>query len=620
MNGISRRALACAAVAATGALALTGTAHAQATFPEKAGDGAPTGQGSIQMYSHRNFVSNGSAASLGTNPPALTIAPAKDGSSCATATSTECRWSRLDALYGYYAANGLDNVELFNHAGLPANEDIDGEFGWKAYRRLLDKHNLHASGWHGSLNEAAWPARVAAAKIIGLDYIGTGSGQADGENLTSYASILRSVEILNRLGKYSVENGVGPVYLHNHTGEFDAKHVDNGVLKGAWDILIERTDPRYVVFQVDALWSSDAFNDPTGAATSTFVNKYPTRIKLMHVKDGTGLAGQPSPTNSRSANPTAFGEGEVDYRPIFAAAKGKVQYYSQENDNGTLTSMVTSLRNFKGRGAAIVPTVLGLPTTFASAAAGASTVQPITIKNTGDAPLTITDIVLANSNQAGQTQVRTDERPGDFAVVDKAGCTAGSIAPNATCFVNVSFKPTSTNTKSVARLIVLSNADNATESILLNGQSTGNADVSIGGTVPTALGLTLNPGTFGTFQPATARTYDTTVGASMVSTAGNATLAVTDNSAAATGRLVNGTFALTQPLQVNATDAANAPSAYAPLSATAGTPTTLLTLSAPTAGAVGTTIGVRQVIAANEVLRAGTYSKTLTFTLSTTQP
>src|SRR5690242_18303421 len=98
MKVISRRAGACAVLAATGALALTGTASAQVTFPEKTGDGAPTGQASIQMYSHRNFVSNGS--SLGANPPALTIAPAADGSSCATSTTTECRWSRLDALYG----------------------------------------------------------------------------------------------------------------------------------------------------------------------------------------------------------------------------------------------------------------------------------------------------------------------------------------------------------------------------------------------------------------------------------------------------------------------------------------------------------------------------------------
>ena len=157
--------------------------------------------------------------------------------------------------------------------------------------------------------------------------------------------------------------------------------------------------------------------------------------------------------------------------------------------------MVTSLRNLKGRGPSIVPTVLALPTTFPSVAAGtaaAANVLPITIKNTGDAPLTITSIALANSNTAGsQQQVREGERPADFQVLDAAGCTAGAIAPNATCFVNVGFKPTSTSTKSVARLIVVSNADNATESILLNGQSTADATGGVSGNVPTTLSLTL---------------------------------------------------------------------------------------------------------------------------------
>ena len=235
----------------------------------------------------------------------MTVAHAADGIELRHRhRPTECRWNRLDALFGYFAANGLDSVELFGHAGLPTNENIDGPYGWKQYRQLLDKHNLHAAGWHGSLNEAQWPARVAAAKVIGLDYIGTGNGQADGTTSTTTTSILRSAETLNRLGKYSVENGVGPVYLHNHTTEFDNKHVDNGVLKTAWDILVERTDPRYVVYQVDAFWATDAFDDATGAATAAFINKYPTRVKLMHVKDGINVArgrSTRSPTNAAAA-------------------------------------------------------------------------------------------------------------------------------------------------------------------------------------------------------------------------------------------------------------------------------------------------------------------------------
>jgi hypothetical protein len=46
----------------------------------------------------------------------------------------------------------------------------------------------------------------------------------------------------------------------------------------------------------------------------------------------------------------------------------------------------------------------------------------------------------------------------------------------------------------------------------------------------------------------------------------------------------------------------------------------LLTYNGPTAGADPVTLGFRQAIGATDTLRAGTYSKTLTFTLSTTQP
>ena len=121
-------------------------------------------------------------------------------------------------------------------------------------------------------------------------------------------------------------------------------------------------------------------------------------------------------------------------------------------------------------------------------------------------------------------------------------------------------------------------------------------------------------------MPATARTYDSAAAATITSTAGNATLAVSDPSTNSPGHLVNGAFALAQPLQVRATNAANPSTAFAPLSETAGASTTLLSYSGPTAGADTATIGFRQSIGANEVLRSGTYAKTLTFTLSTTTP
>ena len=71
------------------------------------------------------------------------------------------------------------------------------------------------------------------------------------------------------------------------------------------------------------------------------------------------------------------------------------------------------------------------------------------------------------------------------------------------------------------------------------------------------------------------RNYDATTTATVISTAGDATLSVTDPSSNATGRLVNGAFALSEPLQARANTGA-----FAPLSSTAGAPLSLLTYAA----------------------------------------
>ena len=75
------------------------------------------------------------------------------------------------------------------------------------------------------------------------------------------------------------------------------------------------------------------------------------------------------------------------------------------------------------------------------------------------------------------------------------------------------------------------------------------AQTSAGGTVPATLALTLGaPASFGAFIPGVPQVYTASTTATVVSTAGDATLTVTDPSTTHPGRLVNGTFALPQPL------------------------------------------------------------------------
>jgi hypothetical protein len=137
---------------------------------------------------------------------------------------------------------------------------------------------------------------------------------------------------------------------------------------------------------------------------------------------------------------------------------------------------------------------------------------------------------------------------------------------------------------------------------------------TVGGTVPATLSLSLGsvPATFAPFIPGRAADYFATTTANVISTAGDAALSVADPSSNATGRLVNGSFALTERVQ------AGVGGTYAAVGGSSS-PTTIKTWSAPTSNEA-VTIGFKQSILANEPLRTGTYSKTLTFTLSTTNP
>ncbi len=137
----------------------------------------------------------------------------------------------------------------------------------------------------------------------------------------------------------------------------------------------------------------------------------------------------------------------------------------------------------------------------------------------------------------------------------------------------------------------------------------------VGGSVPATLSLSLQaPASFGTFTPGVRRSYQASTTATVTSTAGDAALNVLDPSAAAPGRLVNGSFALGEPLQVRANSGP-----FVPLSAEASSPLTLLAYDRP-ASNDAVAIGFRQDVESNEGLRTGAYGKTLTFTLSTTTP
>jgi hypothetical protein len=138
---------------------------------------------------------------------------------------------------------------------------------------------------------------------------------------------------------------------------------------------------------------------------------------------------------------------------------------------------------------------------------------------------------------------------------------------------------------------------------------------TVGGTVPATLALTLGaPASFGPFTPGVGKDYVAGTTATVTSTAGDATLTVADPSPTATGHLVNGAFSLPQPLLASGTTGG----VYAPVGGSSA-PTTLKVWDGPTSND-SSTVSFKQTIGERDALRTGAYAKTLTFTLSTTNP
>ncbi len=103
--------------------------------------------------------------------------------------------------------------------------------------------------------------------------------------------------------------------VHNHNWESGA----SSETRTAFDILVEHTDPKNVVFQVDLYWATNGGADPV-----ELLERYGDRVQLFHVKD---MAAGTFPGRIE-----IVGEGIIDFPAIFAAAQGPVRYYVVEHD------------------------------------------------------------------------------------------------------------------------------------------------------------------------------------------------------------------------------------------------------------------------------------------------
>jgi sugar phosphate isomerase/epimerase len=116
---------------------------------------------------------------------------------------------------------------------------------------------------------------------------------------------------LNQIGEHTQKAGI-QLGFHNHNGEF-AKLDDRLI----YDVLLETFDPKLVKLQFQVAVIS------LGVEAATYLKKYPGRFLSLHLAD----------YNATEKKGVAVGQGVVDWKALFAAAKsaGVQNYFVEMN-------------------------------------------------------------------------------------------------------------------------------------------------------------------------------------------------------------------------------------------------------------------------------------------------
>lgn len=187
------------------------------------------------------------------------------------------------------------------------------------FRKAMDTAGLRCVSTHHALSalETQLDQWLEYGHTLGLEYIVCSSSggmhrdpQAKGApSLDDWHWIAGE---FNRIGEKVKAAGM-TFGVHNHTPEF-------AVIDGAlvYDELLRLTDPRFVVFEMDAGWVYASGHNPVD-----YLKKTPERFPLMHVKDMIrGADGK--------EKMTVLGKGRIDYGPIMRAATGLKYYFVEQ--------------------------------------------------------------------------------------------------------------------------------------------------------------------------------------------------------------------------------------------------------------------------------------------------
>ncbi len=199
------------------------------------------------------------------------------------------------------AGLGFKEMEFAGYMGNSANQ----------VRGMLDANGLTSPASHIQLQAIRdnLEGEIEFAQTLGQKYIVVPVVAASERTIADYH---RHAEALNRAGEACKAAGLKMGY-HNHDFEFAT--IDG---QRPYDILMDETDPELVTMELDLFWITKAGVDPL-----EYINKYPGRFSMLHVKDMDANGGMAD-----------VGRGTIKFAELFSHVDtGGFEHYFIEHDN-----------------------------------------------------------------------------------------------------------------------------------------------------------------------------------------------------------------------------------------------------------------------------------------------
>jgi len=222
----------------------------------------------------------------------------------------------------------LDSIKRF---GFTEIEGSGGKMAPEEFKKLCNERGITipstGAGYEELVKDAAGVA--AKAKALGATYLMCAWIPHEKGNFT-LENAKKAVADFNAAGKILKENGITFCY---HTHGYEFQPYEKGTLL---DYIIANTNPQYVSFEMDVLWTHFGGGDPVA-----LLKKYGNRWKLMHLKDLRKGTPKDLTGGTSTDNDVALGTGEIDIPGILREAnKVGIKHFFIEDESNRVNEQV----------------------------------------------------------------------------------------------------------------------------------------------------------------------------------------------------------------------------------------------------------------------------------------